>query len=162
MANEGHAGAAHTVHSPRMLLLGSSFMDNGRGFGVRKAKPKPKPKGNFLPTRLERGKTFPTTFLAEMRGFGVILGLWWLQRGSGGQGKGFPAQGADQCKSTDELKEVSPPDSHTITSKSLCVCSKPCLSTSPKPWAGPGCEIPENQRAASALAPFPWEGVVFR
>lgn len=64
----------------------------------------------------------------------------------------------NQFKSTNELREVSPPDSHTIKSKSLCIFSKPWLSTSPKPWAGPGCEIPENQSPASPLAPFPREG----
>lgn len=64
----------------------------------------------------------------------------------------------DQFKSINELTDISPPDSHTIKSKSLWICSKPL----PKPWAGPACEIPENQSPALSLAAFPWEGALFR
>lgn len=130
---------------------------------------------------------FSTTSLAETRGFGVILKLWRLQARSGGQEKGFPARqcccalsgagraswtcsrsleqlhkGGDQFKSTNELRELSPPDCCTMKPKSLCICSKPWLSTLPKPWAGPGCEIPENQSPALSLDPFPREGALFR
>lgn len=70
--------------------------------------------------------------------------------------------GGNHFESINELTEVSPPDSHTVKSKFLCFCSKPWLNTLPKPWAGPGCEIPENQSPALSLAPFPWEGALFR
>lgn len=53
---------------------------------------------------------------------------------------GTAAQGGDQFKSTNELRELSPPDCCTMKPKSLCICSKPWLSTLPKPWAGPGCD----------------------
>lgn len=75
---------------------------------------------------------------------------------------GTAAQGGDQFKSTNELRELSPPDSRTVKPKSLCICSKPWLSTLPKPWAGPECEIPENQSPALSLDPFPREGALFR
>lgn len=75
---------------------------------------------------------------------------------------GTAAQGGDQFKSTNELRELSPPDCCTMKPKSLCICSKPWLSTLPKPWAGPGCEIPENQSPALSLDPFPREGMLFR